>query len=103
MTGISNLKLTYLVAEAATLPALGLSNQSETPDTFGQCIRLEERFDEYFLRSHTLWPEVTKLYGHGYEICAIGASPKGNLIASGCNSSKPAFSSIILWYLRIQY
>jgi len=86
-----------VVAEAASLPALGLSNQSETEDSSAETKRLEERLEEDFLRSQTLWPEVSKLYGHGYEICAIGASCTDNIIVSGCNSTKPQFSTILLW------
>lgn len=35
----------------------------------------------------TLWPETEKLYGHGYEISALAASPTSRLIATACKAS----------------
>lgn len=86
-------------AKAAGIPALGLSNQSEETSVYENALELpvEVKLDEDFLRSQTLWPEVSKLYGHVYEISCIGTSPVDLLIASGSQSSKPQFSSIILW------
>lgn len=86
-------------AKAASIPALGLSNQSEDQSVYENALGLpiEVRLDEDFLRSQTLWPEVSKLYGHVYEISCIGTSPVEPLVASGSQSSKPQFSSIILW------
>ncbi|KAK0636189.1 WD40-repeat-containing domain protein [Bombardia bombarda] len=42
---------------------------------------------EESLSRHTLWPEVEKLYGHGYEISCLAASHDGRLIASACKAS----------------
>ncbi|KAK4241458.1 Elongator complex protein 2 [Achaetomium macrosporum] len=42
---------------------------------------------EESLSRHTLWPEVEKLYGHGYEISCLAASHDGALIASACKAS----------------
>ncbi|KXJ92971.1 WD40-repeat-containing domain protein [Microdochium bolleyi] len=39
------------------------------------------------LSRHTLWPEVEKLYGHGYEISCLAASHDGRLVASACRAS----------------
>ncbi|KAK3944142.1 Elongator complex protein 2 [Diplogelasinospora grovesii] len=39
------------------------------------------------LSRHTLWPEVEKLYGHGYEISCLAVSHDGRLIASACKAS----------------
>ncbi len=36
------------------------------------------------LTSHTLWSEVEKLYGHGYEISALCSDSKGRLVVSAC-------------------
>lgn len=85
--------------KAATIPALGLSNQSEETAIYQNPLEqpVEVRLDEDFLRSQTLWPEVSKLYGHVYEISCIGTSPVDLLVASGSQSSKPQFSAIILW------
>lgn len=97
--------------ESASMPALGLSNkavsQDEEPDE-GQ-----EREDtvmdassniyqviadlktaplEEHLQRRTLWPEVDKLYGHGYEVTCVSASQDSSVIATACraNSSKHA-------------
>ena len=42
---------------------------------------------EESLSRHTLWPEVEKLYGHGYEIACLAANSSGTLIASACKAS----------------
>ncbi|KAM7184830.1 Elongator complex protein 2 [Rhypophila sp. PSN 637] len=42
---------------------------------------------EESLSRHTLWPEVEKLYGHGYEISCLAASHDGSLIASACKAT----------------
>ena len=39
------------------------------------------------LSRHTLWPEIEKLYGHGYEISCLAASHDGRLVASACKAS----------------
>lgn len=42
---------------------------------------------EEHLSRHTLWPEVEKLYGHGYEISTLAASHDGTVIATACKAS----------------
>lgn len=46
----------------------------------------EPPFEEHLLQN-TLWPEVQKLYGHGYEIMAVASNPSGSMIASSCKVS----------------
>lgn len=53
--------------------------------------------NEDYLSKHTLWPEINKLYGHGYEIQTVAASHEGNIIASSCKSQSYEHSSIFLW------
>jgi elongator complex protein 2 len=52
---------------------------------------------EDYLYKHTLWPEINKLYGHGYEIVSISTNRNGTLIASTCKSQTAAHSTIFLW------
>lgn len=39
------------------------------------------------LSRHTLWPEIEKLYGHGYEISALATSHDGKMVATACKAS----------------
>ncbi|KAK4152621.1 WD40-repeat-containing domain protein [Chaetomidium leptoderma] len=94
--------------DAANMPVLGLSNKAidsssspsppsstDPPSTDPNHPRhhtaLETTTDhpplEESLSRHTLWPEVEKLYGHGYELSCLAASHDGTLIASACRAS----------------
>jgi elongator complex protein 2 len=53
-------------------------------------------FEQYLIQ-HTLWPEVNKLYGHGFEMISIAASRDGKLIASGSKASKAEHAVVRLW------
>lgn len=46
---------------------------------------------------NTLWPEIQKLYGHGYEVFALSATSDGKLLASSCRASNEEHAQIILW------
>lgn len=98
------------VPDTANMPVLGLSNKAtvETdeaseaavvnpevdrsavdPATIVRSSALDithPPFEESLSR-HTLWPEIEKLYGHGYEISCLAASHDGKLIASACKAS----------------
>ena len=52
---------------------------------------------ENHLSRHTLWPEADKLYGHGYEISALAASPTSQLIATACKASTVEHAVIRLY------
>lgn len=54
---------------------------------------------EETLLENTLWPEVQKLYGHGYEIFSLAASPDGKFLASACKSTSQEHAVIIIWYI----
>ncbi|CEP62670.1 Elongator subunit ELP2 LALA0_S06e00980g [Lachancea lanzarotensis] len=92
--------------ESASLPALGLSSKATTeaeleenddPDvresnetkniSFDLITSSSEPPIEDQLQRHTLWPEIEKLYGHGYEISCLDVSPDAKLIASACKSN----------------
>ncbi|QLL33589.1 hypothetical protein HG536_0E05000 [Torulaspora globosa] len=96
--------------ESAALPALGLSNKAvnqndeaeqeeddpnerETNETKNISYSLISALAtpplEDQLQRHLLWPEIEKLYGHGYEITCVDVSSDGALIASACRSNSP--------------
>lgn len=52
---------------------------------------------EETLLQNTLWPEIQKLYGHGYEVFSLAGSPDGKFLASACKSTKPEHAAILLW------
>ncbi|KAK0652242.1 RNA polymerase II elongator-like protein [Cercophora newfieldiana] len=101
--------------DAANMPVLGLSNKAidviddSAPETPASETPLNSSSDrdaldpastvrksaleishppfEESLSRHTLWPEVEKLYGHGYELSCLAANHAGTLIASACRAS----------------
>ncbi|XP_060110502.1 elongator complex protein 2 [Heteronotia binoei] len=106
------------LAEGATVPALGLSNKavfqeniaaqttegeekvdssSQYCENYFQPRRLTEPPTEDHLLQNTLWPEIQKLYGHGYEIFCVACNSAKTIIASACKASKKEHAAIILW------
>lgn len=49
------------------------------------------------LMQNTLWPEMQKLYGHGYEIYALAATTDGKILASSCRATNEEHAQIIIW------
>ncbi|XP_069814255.1 elongator complex protein 2 isoform X2 [Dendropsophus ebraccatus] len=105
--------------EGATVPALGLSNKAvfqgdlnsvpvQEQETFNS---LSDQYSQPYFQPHvltepptedhllqnTLWPEVQKLYGHGYEIFSVACNNAKTIIASACKASKKEHAVIILW------
>lgn len=96
------------VADSASVPALGLTNKavfrgennvSEECLHVGSASHLDyERPPlEEELIQHTLWPELQKLYGHGYEVFAMAATSDGAFLATACKSTSAEHAAIILW------
>nr|XP_003474051.1 elongator complex protein 2 [Cavia porcellus] len=105
--------------EGASVPALGLSNKaifqgdmasqpSDEQELFTntgfeyhqvpfQPSLLTEPPTEDHLLQNTLWPEVQKLYGHGYEIFSVTCNNSKTLLASACKAAKKEHAAIILW------
>lgn len=52
---------------------------------------------EETLLQNTLWPEVQKLYGHGYELFSLAADPQCQLLVSSSKAQKAEHASIIIW------
>ncbi|KAK0739802.1 WD40-repeat-containing domain protein [Apiosordaria backusii] len=97
--------------DAANMPVLGLSNKAiDTSDPTQETSQNQQQQEEGLSQSnltistalasttshppyeenlsrHTLWPEVEKLYGHGYEISCLASSHDGKVIASACKAS----------------
>ena len=102
------------LAQGASTPSLGLSNKAVYPgqkETPAEEKHVKDQFpDHYFspevrdlpppeesLVQNTLWPEEHKLYGHGYELFCVAASPDSRMVASACKSTDAASSRVILW------
>ena len=95
--------------DAANMPVLGLSNKAieavendqELPEgnsndreavdiasiVYKSTLSLHHPPLEDHLSRHTLWPEIEKLYGHGYEISTLAASNDGSIIATACRAT----------------
>ncbi|EAR85742.1 elongator complex protein (macronuclear) [Tetrahymena thermophila SB210] len=65
---------------------------------------------EDYLIKHTLWPELNKLYGHGYELKCVSCSNDGKLIASCSKSQTKENACVIFWnptnyqiYSKLEY
>jgi elongator complex protein 2 len=52
---------------------------------------------EEYLATNTLWPETSKLYGHGDDVFSVTAHPSGKLLASGAKGTKESTAEILLW------
>ncbi|KAJ9119509.1 hypothetical protein QFC22_003217 [Naganishia vaughanmartiniae] len=95
----------------ASVPPLGLSNRALSKPVeadpsqdrgFNQeHISISDTLDslptEGVLGSSTLWPEIEKLYGHGYELMAVASSPSGDMIATSCKATSAEHAVIRLY------
>ena len=114
----SSKNLRYLVNTEGTNQVLGLMTKALQVDhqkiTFGKNEEDEEEIPEEetqasfqynydyppaedYIVNRTLWPELNKLYGHGYELKAIAVNSNGTIIASSCKSQSKDHACIILW------
>uniref|UniRef100_A0A2K6GAL6 Elongator complex protein 2 n=1 Tax=Propithecus coquereli TaxID=379532 RepID=A0A2K6GAL6_PROCO len=108
--------------EGATVPALGLSNKAifqgdiasqpsdkeelltstgfeYHPVAFQPSVLTEPPTEDHLLQN-TLWPEVQKLYGHGYEIFCVACNNSKTLLASACKVG--TFTIFKIFYLYPQ-
>ncbi|CAJ0944608.1 unnamed protein product, partial [Mesorhabditis belari] len=121
LTGTDKKKLfsrCQLAGYGARVPALGLSNKAiegqseenaederegngethwEEAAFVANPMTLNDAPTEDILMQNTLWPEVHKLYGHGYEVYAVAVSPNGKLLATACKASHPDHAAILIW------
>uniref|UniRef100_A0A0K8UIX6 Elongator complex protein 2 n=1 Tax=Bactrocera latifrons TaxID=174628 RepID=A0A0K8UIX6_BACLA len=106
--------LLQTLPKGASVPSLGLSNKAvysadidsvpkekhikdEYPENYFIPVTLDSPPQEETLMQNTLWPEIQKLYGHGFEIYALAASPDGKVLASACRATNEEHAQIILW------
>ena len=113
---------TRTLPAGANIPVLGLSNKS-IDVTKGSAYTIPEEDQDHGLKEslvvlqksifdldhppfeghlarHTLWPEVEKLYGHGYEISAVSASNDGTIVATACKASSQDYAVVRLYETR---
>ena len=110
--------------EAANMPVLGLSNKVIMPEETSSANvpgisetralsssfckpKTGDRADvtlhpphEDHLSRHTLFPEIEKLYGHGYELSTCAANARGTLVASACKATSSEHAVIRLFETR---
>ncbi|KAK7049584.1 Elongator subunit elp2 [Paramarasmius palmivorus] len=72
---------------AASVPPLGLSNKATENSTPVTPVNLTRRPFEGELASVTLWPEIEKVFGHGYESSTIAVSASRKYIATACRAT----------------
>lgn len=116
--GVASPQNKDLLPNAASLPVLGLSNkpideatpapmydghvpaedlEDDEPKVIEHTLPTDTPPLENDLARHTLWPEVEKLYGHGYEISALASTPTSSLIATACKASTAQHAVIRLY------
>ncbi|KAG5678159.1 hypothetical protein PVAND_007854 [Polypedilum vanderplanki] len=101
--------------KGASIPSLGLSNKIVYEEDLLNPVHEEKKFkDEYpenyfvpismavppteeYLIQNTLWPEMQKLYAHGYELFSLAANKEGTILASACKATTVEHAEIILW------
>lgn len=92
------------VAHSASVPTLGLSNsavyESNQIEHDFKPTTLDIPPTEETLLQNTLWPEIQKLYGHGYELFSVCCNSSGTLLCSSCKASKSEHANIILWDIK---
>lgn len=120
-----NAEVSDSLPEAASLPVLGLSNKAANEQMeAGEAAQREEDYEgnqtenrektdilaslqgpplEDHLQRHTLFPEIEKLYGHGYEITCCATSPNGTLVASACRSNSAKHAVVRIFNVQKDY
>ncbi|KIJ56528.1 hypothetical protein M422DRAFT_22691 [Sphaerobolus stellatus SS14] len=85
---------------AANVPPLGLSNKAIDDDANISDIPIlapNRRPFEGELAAITLWPEIEKIFGHGYELVSLATSHSGSLFATACKSTSVDHAGIRIY------
>lgn len=104
--GLSNKAIDALAddAELEATPSKGYDLERDALDPASavhkSTLQLPHAPLEDHLSRHTLWPEIEKLYGHGYEISALACSHDGTLVATACKASSVDHAVIRLFETR---
>ncbi|WVF71999.1 hypothetical protein IAT40_006810 [Kwoniella sp. CBS 6097] len=95
--------------KGATVPPLGLSNRAlQKAPTDSDAVEKHGQNEAHISISHTLttlpteeelatstlWPEIEKIYGHGYELVSVAASHSGKLIATASKATNLEHASV---------
>ncbi|KAK9477509.1 WD40-repeat-containing domain protein [Lipomyces japonicus] len=73
------------------------SSSSSSSSSFAIISQLTEPPLESHLQRHTLFPEIDKLYGHGYEISAAAVTHNGSLLATTCRANNATHAVVRLF------
>ncbi|KAJ8901719.1 hypothetical protein NDN08_003925 [Rhodosorus marinus] len=94
--------------DAASMPALGLSNKPSEQHQEGLSSKEEQTdmqavdsmtmppFEEELMQGR-LWPEMAKLYAHGNDLSCVASSPDGLVLATAANSKLRQQAAIVIW------
>nr|XP_018263626.1 elongator complex protein 2 [Kwoniella dejecticola CBS 10117]OBR85784.1 elongator complex protein 2 [Kwoniella dejecticola CBS 10117] len=83
--------------KGATVPPLGLSNRALQKAIISISHTLTSLPTEEELATSTLWPEIEKIYGHGYELVCVASSSDGKLVATSSKSTNIEHAGIRIY------
>ncbi|XP_055604849.1 elongator complex protein 2 [Uranotaenia lowii] len=100
--------------KGASVPSLGLSNKavySSDVEPEPDAKHVKDMYPEHYftpsslqsppteetLMQNTLWPEMQKLYGHGYEIYSLAVTSDGRWVASASRATSVEHAKILIW------
>ncbi|KAF5393966.1 hypothetical protein D9757_000085 [Collybiopsis confluens] len=81
----------------ASVPPLGLSNRADANGSVTVVAPETRRAFEGELSAITLWPEIEKIFGHGYESITLACSDSREHIASACKASSPEHAIVRIY------
>ncbi|TXT13655.1 hypothetical protein VHUM_01022 [Vanrija humicola] len=88
--GLSNRALGATAAELEAVGKLHVSNEAR--DSVSAALTALPTEEE--LGTSTLWPEIEKIYGHGYELSTLAASHGGEFVATASRASSAEHAGV---------